>query len=64
MSELLPKGEKLRRAVRFISERSEAAPDLRRAALLEEATLRFDLSPRESELLAAFLRDRERAGGG
>ncbi len=63
MSEILPKGEKMRRAVRFCSERSEAEPEFRRAALLEEATLRFDLSPREAEMLAEFLRGRENATG-
>jgi hypothetical protein len=61
MSELLPRGEKLRRAVRFVSARSEEQPELGRSALLEEATLRFDLSPREAEMLADFLRGRERA---
>lgn len=65
MSELLPKGEKLRRAVRFLSEASEGsegsegddAPTA--AALIDQATLRFDLTPREAELLADFWRNRD-----
>jgi hypothetical protein len=61
MSELLPKGEKLRRAVRWISEQREQAPAPPRAALLDEATRRFDLSPREAELLADFVRQGEAA---
>lgn len=59
MSELLPKGEKLRRAVRFLSEASEGEDPPSAGALIDQATLRFDLSPREAELLAEFWRNRE-----
>lgn len=58
MSDWLPQGEKLRRAVRFLSERAEEDPSLGRATLLDEATARFDLTPREAELLADFWRRR------
>ncbi len=68
MSELLPKGEKLRRAVRFLSEASEGSESSESsegddaptaAALIDQATLRFDLTPREAELLADFWRNRD-----
>jgi len=54
--ESMPKGEKLRRAVRWVSERrrEEAQPSI--GALVSEAALRFDLSPRESEFLLELLR--------
>jgi len=57
MSVTLPRGEKLRRAVRFVSDRlrEEDSPPL--AALVNEATLRFDLTPKESEYLIRFYRD-------
>lgn len=57
MASNLPQGEPLRRAVRWISGRREEAPETPLAALVDEATLRFDLTPRDAELLAAFYRD-------
>lgn len=62
MSTILPRGESLRRAVRFVSERlqEENPPPL--AALVSEATLRFDLKPNEGEYLIQFYRDAGRRG--
>ena len=64
MSATLPRGEKLRRAVRFVSERirEEGPPPL--AALVNEATLQFDLTPKESEYLIQFYRDAGHRGEG
>jgi len=64
MSATLPRGERLRRAVRFVSERlqEEGSPPL--AALVNEATLRCDLTPKESEYLIQFYRDAGRRGEG
>jgi hypothetical protein len=56
MSDVLPKGEALRRAVRWIAGMRAEQPERRLGALLDEATLRFDLTPRQAEGLAAFLR--------
>lgn len=47
----LPKGEKLRRAVQWISEERQARPDEKLAKLVDEAALRFDLSPADEEYL-------------
>ena len=60
MSELLPRGEKLRRALGWISDRRREQPARRLGALVGDAALRFDLSPREAEVLLGFLRG---AGG-
>jgi hypothetical protein len=56
VSGILPKGEETRRAIRFISDRldQEAAPPLMK--LIDEATLRFDLSPNQAEFLIQFYR--------
>ena len=54
-----PRGEKLRRAVRWISAQREERPEARLAPLVDAATLRFDLSPREAELLLEFYREAE-----
>ena len=60
---LQPKGEKLRRAVRWLSDRRREDPGAPLAALLDEATRRHDLSPREAELLIEFARPRGQEPG-
>lgn len=59
----LPKGEKLRRAVRWISEHVAEDPERPLMQLVDAATLRFDLTPREAEYLIAFYRDARRDEG-
>jgi hypothetical protein len=60
MSQVLPKGETLRRAIRYISDRLREDENLSPMALVDEATLRFDLSPKDSEFLIGFYRDAAR----
>jgi len=60
VTDLQPRGEALRNAVRFLSRRREDDPDARIGALVEEATLRFDLSPVQSEWLLRFARETAR----
>lgn len=50
---ILPQGEELRRALRWLSERRLEDPKATRAKLLDEAALRFDLTPIEVEFLLA-----------
>lgn len=50
---ILPQGEELRRALRWLSERRLEDPKAPRAKLLDEAALRFDLTPIEVEFLLA-----------
>ncbi len=54
---LHPEGESLRRAVRWISGQLQEDPAQRVASLVNDATLRFDLTPRETEYLLSFYRD-------
>lgn len=63
MSGLLPEGEELRRAVRWVSARLQEEPAHPWRPLVNEATFKFDLSPREAELLLDFFRRREAAPG-
>lgn len=57
---ILPHGESLRRALRWLDERAREAPSADRAKLVSEAATRFDLGPAEEEfLLTTWLR-----GGG
>jgi hypothetical protein len=62
MSSIHPRGESLRRAVRFVSERLQEEDPPPLATLVNEATLRFDLKPNEGEYLIQFYRDVERRG--
>jgi len=50
----LPEGEDLRRAVRWISQSRQDHPEQKLFQLIEEATFRFDLSPKDSEFLFCF----------
>ena len=56
MSDLLPEGENPRRAVRWISEQLREKPEQSLNALLDQAMLRFDLSPAQCERLVEFYR--------
>ena len=58
MSQALPRGEKLRRAVQWISDRRREAPERAAGPILDEAMRRFDLSPRQGEALVELLRER------
>jgi len=44
-------GESLRRALRWLSERRQEEPTASRLKLIEEAALRFDLTPAEADFL-------------
>lgn len=48
---LEPKGEPLRRAIRWISDERQSNPDADIKKLVEEAGLRFDLGPPDQEFL-------------
>jgi hypothetical protein len=49
--DLLPQGESLRRAVRWLDERVRDEPGSDRAKLVAEAASRFDLTPLEEDFL-------------
>jgi hypothetical protein len=51
MSTMMPAGEDIRRAVKWISENQEANPEESRIKLIEQAVFRFDLSPLDTEFL-------------
>ncbi len=48
---LMPEGDALRRALRWLDERVKEEPKLERSKLVGEAAVRFDLSPVEEEFL-------------
>jgi hypothetical protein len=56
MSNVQPQGEALKKAVEWISEQRKKNPDAPVVKLANDAALRFDLSPKDSEFLLRFLK--------
>ena len=54
MAAIQPKGEKMRQTVRWISEKLKEDETRSVSALIQEAALRFNLSPKEEEFLRSF----------
>ncbi len=59
MHDLLPDGEDLRRAVKWVSGNIQENPDRPVQPLVQEAIFRFDLSPKDAEFLIGFFRERK-----
>jgi len=55
MASNLPEGEEIRRAIKWISEIRQTQPDRKLSKLVEEASLKFDLSPQQTDFLYNFL---------
>jgi len=56
MTTVQPEGEDLRKAVKWISEERKYGAEKKLFQLVEEACLKFDLSPMDAEYLVKFLR--------
>ena len=54
MATIQPKGEKVRQAVKWISGKLKEDETRRIAVLIQEAALRFNLSPMEEDFLTSF----------
>ena len=54
MSYVMPQGEDIRRAVKWISEQMQADSQQSRLKLIEQAVFKFDLSPLDAEFLMNF----------
>jgi len=59
MHELLPEGEELRRAVKWISGNLQENSGQPVQPLVNEAIFKFDLSPRDAEFLIGFYSQRK-----
>lgn len=60
MTTVMPEGESVRKAVKWISSELQEHPDQSFRKLVTEAISRFDLSPKEGEFLMAFYQDGEK----
>ena len=56
---IMPEGEQLRKAIKWISDRRLDDPQARLLLLIQEAGLKFDLSPADQEKLANFYAERK-----
>lgn len=59
MHDLLPDGEDLRRAVKWVSGNLQENPDQPVQPLVQEAIFKYDLSPRDADFLIMFFRERK-----
>jgi hypothetical protein len=59
MTDILPEGEDLRRAVRWVSGYLQEKPDQPVQPLVQEAIFKFDLSPKDADFLTDFFRHRK-----
>ena len=59
MHDILPEGEDMRRAVKWVSGSIQEVPGKPIQQLVQEATLKFDLSPKDAEFLMDFFRQRK-----
>ena len=55
MSNIMPEGENIRRAVQFISDERKSNCKKKTTDLISEACLKYDLSPAEAEYLNRFV---------
>lgn len=54
MSDLLPDGDDLRKAVKSVSAKLQQNPDQPLQPLVQEAIFTYDLSPKDGEFLVRF----------
>ena len=57
MTTVQPAGEELRKAVKWISEARQDEPEKKVSKLIEEACLKFDLTPVDAEFLQKTLKE-------
>ena len=57
MATVLPKGEKIRQAVKWISGERQEDEKKKIMLLIQEASFKFNLSPKEEEFLISFYRE-------
>jgi hypothetical protein len=56
MTTIMPEGENIRKAVKWISSVLQENPTKSLQKLVNDAVLRFDLSPKDAEFLTSFYR--------
>ena len=60
MATVMPEGEKIQKAIQWISASLEDSAPQPMHMLIDKAVLKFDLSPKDTEFLMGFFRDRKK----
>jgi hypothetical protein len=56
MATIMPEGESIRKAVKWVDESRQSEPGKSVTGLIQEACVTFDLSPLEAEFLQKFFK--------
>ena len=56
MATIMPEGESIRKAVKWVDESRQSDPGKNMAGLIHAACVKFDLSPLEAEFLQKFFK--------
>ncbi len=56
MMTIMPEGEDLRKAVKWLSDEKGLHPEKKLSNLIQEACIKFDLSPLDAEFLSRAMR--------
>ena len=59
MTTVIPQSESLKRAVKWISNYLKDDPEINKWKVIQDAVLRFDLSPRDEQFLYNFYKNSE-----
>ncbi len=59
MPTIMPQGENVRKAVKWISEERQGGSSRKLSVLIDEAAVKFNLSPAESEFLLKFFTEQK-----
>jgi hypothetical protein len=57
MTTVMPQGESLKRAIKWVSGYLKEDPDTEKFSVIQDAVLRFDLSPKDEQFLYNFYRN-------
>ena len=57
MTTVQPDSENIRRATKWLLEERQYSPEIPVSKLIEQACMKFDLSPMEAEFLQRFVKD-------
>ncbi len=61
MSTIMPEGENIQKAIKWISSNIEDGGSQPIHMLIEKAVFKFDLSPKDTEFLMGFFKNRNKA---
>ncbi len=54
MATIMPEGEEIQRAIKWISANLDENPNQSKNKLIEQAVFKFDLSPKDADFLQGF----------